>query len=68
MGPGLRAAWEEGSLQLLWVGRRLLRGPKPPLTQPLANVLSVTWGPVEPLASALGLRGKVLGLSLSLGL
>lgn len=46
-----------GSLKLLWAGRRLLGGPRPPLIPPLATVLSVP-RPGGVLASALGLRGK----------
>lgn len=73
MGPGLQSRGRTGSLQLLWAGRRLLRGPRLPLIQSLISALSVTWGPVESLALALGLRGRglvhvprVLGLDLSL--
>lgn len=71
MGPGLEPRGRTGSLQLLWAGRTLFRGPRLPLIQPL---ISVTWGPVASLASALGIRGRglvyvprVLGLDLSLG-
>lgn len=74
MGPGLEPHRRTSSLQLLWAGRRLLRGPRLPLIQTLMNALSVTWDPVESLASALGLRRRglahvprILGLGLSVG-